>query len=62
MNIIRSVPQGSILGPFFFLVCVNDIPDVCNSKNKLFTDLIVYVSLFSERYVILMIVKLFKMI
>ncbi len=32
------VPQGSILGLLFFLLCVNDIPDAVVGTAKLFAD------------------------
>ena len=38
-------PQGSILGPLFFLIYINDLTDNLNSNLKLFTD---DTSLFSE--------------
>ena len=37
-------PQGSILGPLFFLIFMNDLSDGLTSKPKLFAD---YTSLFS---------------
>ena len=32
-------PQGSVLRPLFFLVCLNDLPKDLNSNVKLFADL-----------------------
>ena len=37
-NVQAGIPHGSILGPLFFLIYINDLSDDLTSKPKLFAD------------------------
>ena len=46
-EVLAGVPQGSILGPLFFLIFINDLPIALQSNVKIFAD---YTALFSAMF------------
>jgi len=38
LEVFSGVPQGSVLGPIFFIIFVNEIPDIVNHPCKMYAD------------------------